>query len=475
MRKPGTVAVTILFGLTVSGCGLFDDPETIDVPAAQEQFCSDLEEYLSSLSEYGGLFEDVELTVGDVKTASEDLAPGREAVLDSAATFQEAVDAEATPGVTVDIVEPESIEAVEEAEDAFSAATEIDDDTLVTEAGVHFTSAAYQLEVAWARLFADAGCIEDEAQAKQWVADYVTALQTDLSDAGYYDGEVDGIYGPMTIEAVEQLQTDAGLPVTGLVDPATQTALAAVLGQRESAQVGALQGILISTGYYDGPVDGQWSPAVEDALKALQTDLGVEATGVVDTATLRAFEAALEESGQPPVTTPTDPGATTTPPTTTTTAGAGTTTTEAPTTTVAPATTVASVSGGILDALAESGDFSQLLAAIEAAGLTETLTGPGPFTLLAPTDEAFSQLAEPLPTDPEALQVILLYHVVDDDLSGFELGDVSTVTTAQGSDIAVSVDQGQIVLNGSSTVTVTNVPGSNGTAHVVNAVLAPPG
>ncbi len=142
---------------------------------------------------------------------------------------------------------------------------------------------------------------------------------------------------------------------------------------------------------------------------------------------------------------------------------------------MAPTTTVASVSGGILDALAEAGQFSQLLAAIETAGLTETLSGPGPLTLFAPTDEAFSQLAEPLPTDPEALQAILLYHVVEDDLNGFELGDVSAVTTAQGSDIAVSVDQGQIVLNGSSTVTVTNVPGSNGIAHVVNVVLAPPG
>lgn len=198
----------------------------------------------------------------------------------------------------------------------------------------------------------------------------VAARQTDLRDAGYYDGEIDGIYGPMTIEAVEQLQMSAGLPVTGLVDPATQTALAAALGQRESAQVGALQGILITTGHYDGPVDGQWSPAVEDALRALQTDLGVSATGVVDTATLRAFEAALEAAGQPPVTLPTDPDATTTPPT--------------PTTTAAPTTTVAPVTGGILDALAGAGGFSHLLLAIEAAGLAETLSGPGPVTLFAP-------------------------------------------------------------------------------------------
>jgi uncharacterized surface protein with fasciclin (FAS1) repeats len=478
-RKSTTAIVTVLLGLTVSGCGLFGEDETIDVAAAQEQFCADLEEYLGSLGDYGGLFEDVEVTVGDVRTASEELAPGREAVLESAATFQEAVEAEATPGVVVDIVEPESIEAVEAAEAAFADATDVEDRTPVAEAGVAFTSAAYQLEVAWVRLFADAGCIEDEAQATEWVADYVKALQTDLRDAGFYTGAIDGIYGPATIDAVETLQREAGLPVTGLVDPATQTVLATLLGQQESAQVAALQGILTSTGHYSGPIDGQWSQEVEDALKALQTDLGVPATGVVDAATLRAFEAALEEAGQPPVTTPTEPGATTTAPAPPTTVDAGpgtTTTTVAPTTTAAaPPTTAPPVSGGILDALADAGQFGQLLAAIEAAGLTETLSGPGPFTLFAPTDEAFSQLAEPLPSDPEDLAAILLYHTVEDNLSGFALAGVSSVTTAQGSDVAVAVDQGQIVLNGAALVTVTNVPGSNGVAHVVNAVLIPPG
>ncbi len=473
MKARTTIAGTVLLGLILSGCGIFDDPETIDVATAQEQFCSDVEDYLASIGEFGGLFEDVELTVGDVKNASDELAPGLEAVRESAATFQETVAADTTPGVPIAIVEPESVEAVENAEEAFAAATDIADNTLVVDAGVQFTSAAYQLEVAWVRLFADAGCIEDEAQAKQWVSDYVTALQTDLRAAGYYTGEVDGIYGPQTIEAVMALQKAAGLPETGLVDPATQTALAATLGQRSSAQVGALQGILISTGYYDGVVDGQWSPAVESALKELQTDLGVEPTGVVDAATMRAFEAALEEAGQAPVTTTTDASAITRPSeATTTTAAAETTTTaaeEAPTTTVAP------VSGGILDALADAGQFSQLLTAIETAGLTEMLSGSGPFTLFAPTDDAFGQLAEPLPTEPEALQAILLYHVVEDNLSGFDLAGTSSVTTAQGSDIAVSVDQGLIVLNGSSTITVANVAGSNGTAHVVNVVLAPPG
>ena len=156
------------------------------------------------------------------------------------------------------------------------------------EAGVTFTSAAYALQVAWTRLFVDAGCLDEEglAEASQWVSDYVTALQTDLATIGLYTGEIDGVYGPETIEAVERLQEEAGLPVTGLFDPATQEALASALGERESAEIAALQGILTTTGHYSGPIDGRWSRELEDALKAFQTELGVPATGVVDAATL---------------------------------------------------------------------------------------------------------------------------------------------------------------------------------------------
>jgi uncharacterized surface protein with fasciclin (FAS1) repeats len=336
----------------------------------------------------------------------------------------------------------------------------------------------------------DAGCLDEEglANASQWVSDYVTALQTDLATAGYYAGEIDGIYGPETIEAVERLQEDSGLTVTGLMDPATQAALAELLGQQESAQVAALQGILTTTGHYGGPIDGVWSLELEDALKELQTELGVPATGVIDAATLRAFEAALAEAGVPPPPPPTTPApepteppaqATTVPSPTTApappTTEAPATTQPAPPTTQAPPPTVPVVEDGILEVLAAAGQFGQLLAAIDAAGLTETLSGPGPFTLFAPTDEAFAQLAEPLPTEPEALQAVLLYHVVEDNLSGFDLIGMSAVSTAQGSEIAISAAEGPIVLNGASTVTIANVIGSNGTAQVVDAVLIPPG
>jgi len=484
-----TVLALALIGALVSACG----GDEIDIEEAQAQFCSDVEEYVTALDTYGGLFEDVELTVGDVQTAGDDLDPAREAVLDSAAQFREAVEADPDAAVDIVLVDPESIEVVEEAEASFDdAVAGIDQRTLVTEAGVSFTSAAYALQVAWTRLFLDAGCLDEEglANATQWVSDYVTALQTDLATAGYYTGEIDGIYGPETIAAVERLQEDSGLTVTGLMDPATQAALAELLGQQESAQVAALQGILTTTGHYGGPIDGVWSLEVEDALKEFQTELGVPATGVVDAATLRAFEAALAEAGVPPPPPPTTPApapepteppaeATTVPPATTTpappTTEAPATTQPAPPTTQAPPPTVPVVEDGILEVLAAAGQFGELLAAIDAAGLTETLSGPGPFTLFAPTDEAFAQLAEPLPTEPEALQAVLLYHVVEDNLSGFDLMGMSAVTTAQGSEIAVSVADGPIVLNGASTVTIANVIGSNGTAHVVDAVLIPPG
>jgi uncharacterized surface protein with fasciclin (FAS1) repeats len=469
--------------LAVSGCG----GEETSVEEAQAQFCSDVEEYVTALDTYGGLFEDLEVTVGDVRSAADDLEPAREAVRESATTFQEAVEADPESAVSIELLESESITAVQEAEENFDAAVGgVNDRTTVADAGVQVSTAAYGLQVAWVRLFADAGCIEDEAEATEWVSGYVSALQTDLATVGLYEGRIDGIYGPLTIEAVTTLQEQAGLEETGLPDPATQRALAELLGQRESASIAALQGILTATGHYTGPVDGIWSDAVEEALMALQTDLGVPATGVVDAATLRAFEAALAAAGNPPAPEPTTPE-TTAPETPDTTAAAPTTTVPAPTTTaapepttVAPTTTAAPpptsppVSGGILDALAEAGQFSQLLAAIDAAGLTDTLSGAGPFTLFAPTDEAFAQLAEPLPTEPEALQAVLLYHVVEDDLTAFELMGAGSVTTAQGGELAITVDAGQIVLNGISTVTIANVLGSNGVVHVVNAVLIPP-
>ena len=115
-----------------------------------------------------------------------------------------------------------------------------------------------------------------------------------MQTAGYYKGPIDGIYGPQTVAAVEQLQTDSGLPVTGLVDQATALALDKKLA-KVGLQTAALQSVLKLTGSYTGPIDGKWTPELTDALKQFQTDAGLPPTGAIDAATLAALEQALAE------------------------------------------------------------------------------------------------------------------------------------------------------------------------------------
>ena len=136
--------------------------------------------------------------------------------------------------------------------------------------------------------------------------------------------------------AVQQLQTDSGLPATGFVDQATALALdkkLAELGQQAAAQeltqTAAVQTVLKVTGYWTGPIDGKWTPELTDSLKKFQTALGVPPTGAVDAATLAAFEQALANL-KTIVTTTTTTSTTTTTTTTTTIAGTTTTTTTKP-------------------------------------------------------------------------------------------------------------------------------------------------
>jgi peptidoglycan hydrolase-like protein with peptidoglycan-binding domain len=170
-------------------------------------------------------------------------------------------------------------------------------------------AAAYALQVSSLRRLADAGCLTDEQEqdAVAAVASYTTAIQTSLSAAGYLEGEIDGIYGPATVAAVEQLQTDSDLPVTGLVDQVTAVALdeavAAAGGDAAAAEVAhtaALQATLTLAGYWTGPINGVWTDALTAALQDLRTDLGIPPTGVVDAATLAAVERAVAEAEAAP-------------------------------------------------------------------------------------------------------------------------------------------------------------------------------
>ena len=117
---------------------------------------------------------------------------------------------------------------------------------------------------------------------------------------GYYEDEIDGIYGPQTVEGVKRLQADSGLRKTGFVDRATAQALddlLAELGEEAAAaemtHTAAVQTVLTLTGHWTGPIDGEWTEELTAALQAFQTELGVEPTGEVDAATLAAFQQAI--------------------------------------------------------------------------------------------------------------------------------------------------------------------------------------
>jgi uncharacterized surface protein with fasciclin (FAS1) repeats len=133
--------------------------------------------------------------------------------------------------------------------------------------------------------------------------------------------------------------------------------------------------------------------------------------------------------------------------------------------------------GTIVEVAAANEDFETLVAAVTAAGLAETLSGDGPFTVFAPTDEAFEALPEGvldallLPENKDALTSILTYHVVSGEVMAADVqpGDVETV---EGSSIAITTDGGVKV--NESNVVATDVDASNGVIHVIDAVLVPP-
>ncbi len=137
----------------------------------------------------------------------------------------------------------------------------------------------------------------------------------------------------------------------------------------------------------------------------------------------------------------------------------------------------------IVDTAVADGRFTTLVAAVQAAGLVETLKGEGPFTVFAPTDDAFAKLPEGTveellkPENLETLQNILLYHVVPGKVMAEDVVmlDGQMVDTAlEGKQIAISVKDGKVYLNDSAEVIITDIETSNGVIHVIDAVLLPP-
>lgn len=170
---------------------------------------------------------------------------------------------------------------------------------------------------------------------------------------------------------------------------------------------------------------------------------------------------------------------------TTTATVAETTTTEATETTEVTETTMAeAATTDIVDTAVAAGDFTTLATALEAANLVETLKGPGPFTVFAPTDEAFDALPEgtldELLADPTGdLAEILKYHVIEGEVMAADVleMDGQSVATVQGAELTIEVDGEQVTLvdNSGNRVNVvsTDVDASNGVIHVLDAVLLP--
>ena len=308
-----------------------------ELGATVDAFCRSSAAYVTALDRYGDIITGTAPTVGDVTDAGAELAEPRSDVTEAAeqvavaredvATAEKEL-AEATaalaaaragaslPPVPVASPSPSrsaetlpssaTVNRVKEAEADLTAAREgITAQTPLRQASERFNAAAVALEMSWLRLLGEGGCLSGNQQ--QRAGDYTSALQKSLAEAGYYEEKVDGVYGPATVAAVQALQKAHGLPETGTVDKATDAALQADLRAKGGAaadeaiaSTAAVQQTLKLAGYWTGPVDGTWTPALTEALKSFQTAVGVEATGTVDAATVAAVEKGLGQRSLSP-------------------------------------------------------------------------------------------------------------------------------------------------------------------------------
>ena len=130
----------------------------------------------------------------------------------------------------------------------------------------------------------------------------------------------------------------------------------------------------------------------------------------------------------------------------------------------------------IVDTAVAAGSFNTLVAAVQAAGLEQTLKGPGPYTVFAPTDAAFAQIPkeqlDALLADKQALTKVLTYHVVPGEVKAAEVVNLKSAATVEGQSLTISV--GDSVMVNNATVIKTDIVTSNGVIHVIDAVMLPP-
>lgn len=131
----------------------------------------------------------------------------------------------------------------------------------------------------------------------------------------------------------------------------------------------------------------------------------------------------------------------------------------------------------IVDTAVDAGSFGTLVAAVQAAGLVETLKGDGPFTVFAPTDEAFAALPEGtvesllLPENKDQLTAILTYHVVPGKVMSGDLSNNMMASTVEGSDVTIMTEDGVTVQD--ANVVTADIETSNGVIHVIDKVIIP--
>jgi uncharacterized surface protein with fasciclin (FAS1) repeats len=132
--------------------------------------------------------------------------------------------------------------------------------------------------------------------------------------------------------------------------------------------------------------------------------------------------------------------------------------------------------GDIVETAQAAGSFNTLLEAAQAAGLVDVLKGEGPYTVFAPTDEAFAQIPEAdlnaLLADEEALRSVLLYHVVPGRVLASQVVELDSAETAQGGVVTIEVEDGVVRVDEARVVS-TDIQASNGIIHVIDRVLLP--
>jgi uncharacterized surface protein with fasciclin (FAS1) repeats len=131
----------------------------------------------------------------------------------------------------------------------------------------------------------------------------------------------------------------------------------------------------------------------------------------------------------------------------------------------------------IVDTAVEAGSFTTLVAAVQAAGLVDTLKGDGPFTVFAPTDDAFAALPEGTveellkPENKDQLTAILTYHVVPGKVMSTDLSDGMMAATVEGTEVTIKTEGG-VMVDGANVVTA-DIETSNGVIHVIDGVIMP--